>query len=83
MEYKNFSPGRDLYYLVRQGFVGQRTSLNRWCITHGVTRQLAEAALKGMYDGPKSRALRARIIEAAKVDIEAIDHPVTAQSKVG
>ena len=48
MEYKHFSPGVDLYHHVRQGFVGQRSSLNRWCITHGITRQLAEAALKGM-----------------------------------
>lgn len=81
MNCKNFIPGADLYHKVRQGFVGQRTSLNNWCITNGVTRQAAEASLKGMYDGPKSRALRARIVEAAQIDTSTVDAESQPRSK--
>jgi hypothetical protein len=58
----DFQPGPALYLLVRQGFVGQNSSLNAWCREHGVARQNAEAALKGMWNGPKSQQLRHQLI---------------------
>lgn len=57
--------GPDLYILVRQGFVGQNSSLNRWCKENGINRRNAEAALKGMWNGPKGRKLRNQLISAA------------------
>lgn len=67
MNLNQIKPGPDLYLLVRQGFIGQNTSLNRWCCENGVGRRNAEAALKGMWNGPKGKALREQIAEAAKV----------------
>jgi hypothetical protein len=55
----------DLYTQVKAGFLLQGTSLNRWCIEHNVLRQNAAHALKGVWNGDKSKELRKIIIEAA------------------
>ncbi|MEL4302341.1 hypothetical protein ACE02Z_12105 [Shewanella xiamenensis] len=60
-------PGIELYIKVRQGFVGQQSSLNRWCKENGVSRQNAEAVLKGMSNGPKAQALRAELINGSGI----------------
>ncbi|KEQ19200.1 hypothetical protein [Endozoicomonas numazuensis] len=63
----DFAPGPELYVRVRQGFVGQDSSLNRWCIENGVNRHSAMSCLKGVWNGPKGRALRQKIIEASGI----------------
>ena len=45
-------PSKSLHLNVRAGFVAQGTSLGRWCRDHGVRRQNAEKALKGVLDRP-------------------------------
>lgn len=52
----------DLYLAVRAAFVARGTTLNAWCIAHGVNRQTAERSLKGERGGRLSRELRARIV---------------------
>lgn len=61
------NPSINLYISVRQGFVGQNTSLNRWCKENGISRQLAEAALKGMCNGPKGQALREKLVDESGI----------------
>ena len=68
MKLNEHKAGPELYVLVRQGFVGQNSSLNRWCKENGINRRNAEAALKGMWNGPKGRLLRHRLINAAGLD---------------
>jgi hypothetical protein len=85
MNLNQIKAGPDLYLLVRQGFIGQNTSLNRWCCENGVGRRNAEAALKGMWNGPKGQDLRARIAQAARVADVAVPATETAsgQRKIG
>lgn len=60
--------GRELYQKVRGKLVIKGTTLNRWCIENGVTRQWAEKALKGERKGNASRELVKRIVEVAGID---------------
>lgn len=57
------SPG--LYVAVRAGFVNQGSSLNKWCLAHGVSRQTAERALSGVTTTRKALRLVASIIAEA------------------
>ena len=79
MNHNHLKPGPELYLLVRQGFIWQNTSLNRWCNENNVGRRNAEAALKGMWNGPKGQSLRASIISAAKVESIVMPSSVDAQ----
>lgn len=67
MKINDLLPGVALYVKVRQGFVGQNTSLNRFCTENDITRQHAEASLKGMWNGPKGKDMRNRLIEASGI----------------
>lgn len=67
MNINEIKAGPDLYVQVRQGFVGQNSSLNRWCLENGIKRQNAMACLKGMWNGPKGTALRERVVIAAGI----------------
>ena len=67
MKINNLLPGVELYIRVRQGFVGQSSSLNRFCTDNGISRRNAEACLKGMWNGPKGVEMRNRLIEAAGI----------------
>lgn len=60
-------PSRDLVRRVRAGFVLQGLTFNRWCRQHGVEPSSGRQALVGSWDGPKGRALRARIVRAARI----------------
>ena len=67
MNINEIKPGPDLYVQVRQGFVGQDSSLNKWCLENGIKRQNAVAALKGMWNGPKGTALRETVVLASGI----------------
>ena len=53
------------YRMVRAGFVAQGTTLNRWCIANGISRQTAEKALKGERVNRNSSVLVERLVKAA------------------
>jgi hypothetical protein len=57
--------GETIYAQVRSGFIAQGSSLNKWCLDHGVKRENARACLLGLWSGPKATALRLRLIQAA------------------
>lgn len=59
-------PGQDLVVAVRVGFIQQGTTLTSWCNTHGIRIGNARAALIGLWDGPKGKAMRDRIVRASK-----------------
>lgn len=67
MKSNHLVPGLELYVKVRQGFVGQNSSLNRFCKENGIARQNAEASLKGMWNGPKGNAIREQLIQASGI----------------
>lgn len=61
------APGRDLLAQVRAGFVAKHTTLTEWCRKEGINTSAARQALYGTWDGPKGRAMRAKIVRAAGV----------------
>lgn len=61
------APGLDLHRRVRAGFIVQGTSFKRWCQEQNIKPSNARDALIGRWDGPKGRALRARLVKAAGV----------------
>lgn len=67
MSHPTHEPSHELHAHVRAGFVAQRTSLYRWCAENGICRPYADRALKGIDNFSKAKALRSRLIRAAKV----------------
>lgn len=63
-----------LYTRVKAGFLLQGTSLHRWCIESDISRQNAAQALKGIWNGPKAQALRAKIVKASGINKEDVDY---------
>lgn len=59
------SPGPELVREVRAGFVLKGTTLGRWCREHNLVVQHARMALVGEWNGPKGRAVRHRVLQAA------------------
>lgn len=57
-----------LYLAVRAAFVAQGTSLNRWCLSKGVSRPYAVQVLRGFWTGAKAQVLLKKIVEAAGVE---------------
>jgi hypothetical protein len=66
-----YSPGEDLLREVRAGFVMQGTTFSTWCTQQGINRSSARQALMGSWNGPKGRALRTRVVKAAKASAAA------------
>lgn len=61
------TPGIVLHRRVRAGFIERGTSLKAWCRSEGVAYSNARDVLIGSWNGPKGKALRARIVDAAQV----------------
>lgn len=59
------TPSLDLLLRVRAAFIVQGTTLHSWCHRNRVHVTGARQALIGTWNGPKGRALRARIVKAA------------------
>ena len=57
-----FEPSISLHQLVKAGFVAKGTSLTAWCMAEGVHCSNAKQCLTGNWNGPKAKALRAKII---------------------
>jgi hypothetical protein len=58
-------PGTDLLLEVRVGLAKNGTSLHKWALENGLKHQNARAVLVGLRNGPKARADRQRLIQAA------------------
>lgn len=61
------SPGNELNLEIRAGFVRQGTTLTRWCKENGLKQSNVRDAILGSWDGPKGRAVRAKVAKAAGV----------------
>ncbi|ASK91068.1 hypothetical protein KWH04_01065 [Xanthomonas campestris pv. trichodesmae] len=59
------APGLDLNRKVRAAFIAQGTTLKGWCRDNDIRFSNARECLIGSRNGPKSQALRARIIKAS------------------
>lgn len=62
------APGFDLHARVRAGFLLQGTSLTEWCRSNGTHVSNARGALLGTWNGPKGKAMRTKIIKAARIE---------------
>ncbi len=58
-------PGPDLIKSVRAAFILRDQTLGRWCRENGLSLTHARMSLIGAWNGPKGRAFRLRILEAA------------------
>lgn len=61
------APSKDLMRDVRIGFIKQGTTFTDWCRRHSIHGPSARAAVIGSWDGPKGRAMRARVVRASGV----------------
>lgn len=59
------TPGIDLHRTVRAAFIARGTSLKAWCRENEVSFSNARDALIGRWNGPKGKAMRARIVRAS------------------
>lgn len=53
---------------VRAGFVLQGTTYTQWCREQGVDPSLVRQAIYGLWNGPKGRACRTKVLRAAGVN---------------
>jgi lambda repressor-like predicted transcriptional regulator len=65
---KTPQPSPELYAQVRAGFVKQGTSLNQWCIAHGIHRQSARKVLLGEWKGPTATLVMTALLEASRYE---------------
>ena len=65
---RSATPGFDLHARVRAGFLLQGTTLTEWCRSNGTHISNARGALLGTWNGPKGKAMRSRIIKAARIE---------------
>ncbi len=61
------APSLELHLKVRGAFVTKGTSLKRWCEENGLKDPNVRDCLIGRWNGPKGKALRARVVKAAGV----------------
>lgn len=59
-------PSPELLRDVRGQLIRQGTSLTKWCMERGISRQWATAALVGYRRGPAASALVAKLVRAAR-----------------
>ena len=60
-------PSVDLMRRVRVGFINQRTTFTEWCRQNGIHCPSARSAVIGTWDGNKGKAMRRRIVRAARI----------------
>ena len=60
-------PSRDLMRDVVIGFLRQRTTFTEWCRQNGIHCPSARMAVIGSWDGTKGKAMRRRIVRAARI----------------
>jgi len=57
----------ELHTRIRAAFILNGTTFTRWCKENNVDPQNARQCIMGVWNGPKGRELRAKIIEASGV----------------
>lgn len=56
---------------VKAGFLLRGTTFKAWCREAGIWPSYAHLVMTGGTNGPKAKALRARILEEARLHVEA------------
>lgn len=64
-----FQPGAIMHDAVVGAFKARGGSFEAWCVENGVPPSAARNATFGQSKGPKGKALLARMVEAAGVDV--------------
>lgn len=64
-------PGLNLLLEVKAGFVRQNSSMSRWAKDNGTHVSNVRNALLGSWDGPRGRAMRSRVVKAARIEVAA------------
>ena len=67
MKPNEIEAGRDLLMKVRGAFVYHNSSLSKWCRDNNVEMTHARDCLLGGWNGPKAKALRAKLVSASRV----------------
>lgn len=75
MSPEQIPPSPELYVKVRSAFILRYTTFHTWCKEEGIHQTNAKACLIGLWDGPKGKALRARIIEASGMSVSSPIEP--------
>ncbi|CAM5385833.1 hypothetical protein [Rhodanobacter lindaniclasticus] len=68
---KDHVPGLNLLLEVKAGFVRQNTCMTRWARENNTHVSNVRNALLGSWDGPRGRAMRKRVIKAARIEASA------------
>ena len=64
-------PGIELYRQVRAAFVVKGESIKGWCRENGTHFSNARNSLVGSWDGPRGRAMRAKLVKASGLKLSA------------
>ncbi len=71
MTHPNPPLGKQLLRSVRARFIEQGTTLGEWCRNNNLHMSNCREALIGSWDGPKAKAVRAKILKAASQKVAA------------
>ena len=58
-------PSEELLRNVRIGFIGQGTSMHKWCLENDFNYKNVHKLLRGTWDGEKAKEWRKLIVEAS------------------
>lgn len=67
MKANEIEAGRDLLMKVRGAFIYHNSSLSKWCRDNNVEMTHARDCLLGGWNGPKAKALRAKLVSDSRV----------------
>lgn len=69
MKPNEIEPGHDLLMKVRGAFIYHNSSLSKWCRDNEIEMTHARDCLLGGWNGPKAKALRAKLVSASRAAV--------------
>lgn len=71
MTHSPTEPGARLMQEVRAAFILDGTTFTAWCRAQGIDPSMVRQAIFGNWAGPKGRAIKAKVLQAAGVKVAA------------